>query len=309
MQTPSQSESLAQQAADVLIQAFGNHPGFRLAHAKGIVCRGTFTPTAVAADLSRAAHFHSGTVPVLVRFSDSTGVPTIADNDPNSNPKGMAIRFELPGGVITDIVANGLNGFVVGTPADFVGLFSALVATQPDSPKPTALDRFLASHPASAAYLSQPNSTPASFATQAFFGNNAFVFVNARAQKQAIRYHIVPVADEQHLSAQSAAAQPPDFLMQEIKERLSKGAVEFRLLAQVAARTDPTADATQVWPADRKKVELGLIQLTSVDSHSAATERAIIMDPTHLLDGIEPSDDPLPAFRSRVYSISFEHRR
>ena len=81
-----------------------------------------------------------------------------------------------------------------------------------DKVRRRAVDRFLASHPASAAYLSQPNPTPASFATQAFFGNNAFVFVNARAQKQTIRYHIVPVAGEQHLSAQSAAAQPPDFL-------------------------------------------------------------------------------------------------
>ena len=309
MQTPSQTESLAQQAAALMMQAFGNHPGFRLAHAKGTVCRGTFTPTAAAADLSRAAHFHSGTTPVLVRFSDSTGVPNIADNDPNSNPKGMAIRFELSGGVITDIVANGLNGFVVGTPADFVGLFSAIVTTQPDGAKPTPLDRFLASHPASAAYLAKPNPTPASFATQAFFANNAFVFVNARAQKQAVRYQIVPVAGEQYLSTQTAAAQPADFLMREIKERLSKGPVEFRLLAQVADRTDPTGDATQVWPTDRRKVELGTIQLTSVDSHSAETERAIIMDPTHLVDGIELSDDPLPAFRSQVYGLSFEHRR
>ena len=309
MQTPSTSESLAHQAATVLIQAFGNHPGFRLAHAKGIVCRGTFTPAPAAADLSRAAHFRSGRIPVLVRFSDSTGVPTIPDNDPNSNPKGMAIRFEPPGGRITDIVANGLNGFVVGTPADFVGLFSAIVATKPDSPKPTPLDQFLASHPASAAYLSQPNPTPTSFATQAFFGNNAFVFINAQGQKQTGRYQIMPLAGEQHLSAQAAAAQRPDFLVEEIKTRLGKGPVEFRLLVQIADRTDSTVDATKVWPEDRRKVELGIVQLTTIDAQSAETERALIMDPTHLVDGIELSDDPLPAFRSQVYAISFDHRR
>jgi len=308
MQTAS-SKSLANEAAALLMQAFGDHPGFRLAHAKGIVCRGTFEPAKAAAELSRAVHLQGGRVPVLVRFSDSTGVPNISDNDPNSNPKGMAIRFELSGGVITDIVTNGLNGFVVGTPSDFVGLFSAIVATKPDTPKPTPLDQFLAAHPASAAYLSQPNPTPASFATQAFFGNNAFVFVNARGQKQTIRYQIVPLAGEQYLSTETAAAQPADFLMREITERLSKGPVEFRLLAQVADRTDPTADATQVWPADRRKVELGTMRLASVDSHSAETERAFIMDPTHLVDGIELSDDPLPAFRSQVYALSFEHRR
>jgi catalase len=308
MQTTS-SESLANKAAALLMQAFGNHPGFRLAHAKGIVCRGSFEPAKAAADLSRAAHLQGGRIPALVRFSDSTGAPTISDNDPNANPKGMAIRFELPGGVSTDIVANGLNGFVVGTPSDFVGLFSAIVATKPDTPKPTPLDQFLASHPATAAYLSLPNPTPASFATQAFFGNNAFVLVNARGQKQTIRYQVVPLAGEQHLSAPAATSQPPNFLMEEIRERLGKGPVEFRLIAQVADRTDPTADATKVWPEDRKKVELGIIQLTSVDARSAQTERAIIMDPTHLVDGVELSDDPLPAFRSQVYAISFEHRR
>jgi catalase len=309
MPTRAASDTLARQAADVLIELFGEHPGFRLAHAKGIVCRGTFRPTRAAADLSRAAHFHAAEVPVLVRFSDSTGLPAIADNDPNGNPKGMATRFELPGGAVTDIVANGLNGFVVGTPADFVGLFSAIVATKVDTPKPTPLETFLASHPASAAYLAQPNPTPVSFATQAFFGNNAFVFVNAAGQRQTIRYQIMPVAGQHHLDAQAAGAKSPDFLMDEIKERLHRGAVEFRLLAQIADRTDPTNDATEVWPDDRRKVDLGVIQLRTLDANSSQTERALIMDPTHLVDGIELSDDPLPAFRSQVYGISFEHRR
>jgi catalase len=303
------SETLAHQAAALFIQAFGDHPGFRLTHAKGIVCRGTFEPAKTASDLSRAPHFQGGTIPVLVRFSNSTGVPTIPDSDPNSNPKGMAIRFELPGGVSTDIVANGLNGFLVGTPADFVGFLSAVVATKPDSPKPTPIERFLAAHPASAAYLSKPNPTPASFATQAFFGNNAFLFVNARGEKQPTRYQIVPLAGEQHLDAPAAAAKPADFLMDEIKQRLGNAPVEFRVLVQIADRNDLTADATKVWPEDRRRVELGIIRLTSVDPNSTATERAFIMDPTHLIDGIELSDDPLPPFRSLVYGLSFEHRR
>jgi catalase len=64
-----------------------------------------------------------------------------------------------------------------------------------------------------------------------------------------------------------------------------------------------------VWPDDRRKVDLGVIQLRTLDANSSQTERALIMDPTHLVDGIELSDDPLPAFRSQVYGISFEHRR
>src|SRR5271157_5163727 len=80
--SPSDTEQLAQQAADLFLKAFGSHPGFRLAHAKGIVCKGTFTASPEAAQLSRAAHFSGKAIPVTARFSDATGVPQIPDGDP-----------------------------------------------------------------------------------------------------------------------------------------------------------------------------------------------------------------------------------
>jgi catalase len=305
---PPTSQELAEQAASLFLQAFGSHPGFRLAHAKGIVCEGTFEASPSASEWSRAAHFKAGSVPIVVRFSDATGVPQIPDGDPNSNPKGMAIRFKLPDGTISDIVANGQNGFVAGTPADFVGFFASVLATKPESPKPTPVEQFLATHPATAAFLSKPNPQPASFATYAYFGNNAFIFVNAKGQRQATRYQIVPLAGEQHLDPAVAAAKSPDFLFDELKDRLGKAPIAYRLLVQLANPGDPTSDATTVWPDDRRKIELGILRLTSVDTQSAETEKGLFMDPTHLTDGIELSDDPLPVFRAQVYSISIARR-
>ena len=55
-------------------------------------------------------------------------------------------------------------------------------------------------------------------------------------------------------------------------------------------------------------MDLGLIKLTKIDPNGAETEKLLFMDPVHLTDGIELSDDPLPEFRSKVYSISIEHR-
>jgi catalase len=306
--TPDTNQ-LAEQAAELFLKAFGSHPGFRLAHAKGIVCEGTFTATPEAAQISRAAHFTGKTVPVTVRFSDATGVPQIPDGDPHSNPKGMAIRFKLPDGKATDIVANGQNGFPAGTPADFVGFLGSLLASGPDAPKPTPLDKFLGAHPNTAKFLATPNPQPASFATYTYFGNNAFIFVSASGQRQATRYQIVPLAGEQHLDAATAAAKSPDFLMDEFRSRIAKTPVEFRLQVQLAAPGDPTNDVTLVWPEDRKKIMLGTIKLTTVDPKSAETERAMIFDPTRLTDGIELSDDPLPAFRAQVYSISYARRQ
>ena len=300
--------SLAQQAADLFVQAYGSHPGFRLAHAKGIVCTGSFEPSAAASELSRAEHFKGNPVPVIVRFSNNTGIPQIPDGDPHSNPKGMAIRFKLGGG-ITDIVANGQNGFPAGTPADFVGFLGSVLTSSPEAPRPTPLDKFLAAHPNTARFLSIPNPQPASFATYAYFANNCFILVNARGQRLATRYQITPVAGEQHLDPAVAAAKGADFLFEELRSRITKAPVEFRLQVQIAGATDPTSDATIVWPEDRKKVVLGTIRLASVDPDSAETQKGLTYDPTHLTDGIELSDDPLPAFRAEVYSISIARRQ
>jgi len=49
--------------------------------------------------------------------------------------------------------------------------------------------------------------------------------------------------------------------------------------------------------------------MTSVVAGGDAAERALAFDPTNLTDGIELSDDPLPALRSRVYALAVKYRR
>src|SRR5262245_56503867 len=84
---------LAEQLLDALDAISGLHPGFRPAHAKGLMCSGTFTPSPEASKLTRAPHANRPSTPVTVRYSDSTGVPTIPDNDPKrSGPRGIAVR-------------------------------------------------------------------------------------------------------------------------------------------------------------------------------------------------------------------------
>ena len=250
-------DQIAQQIADTFIQLFGDHPGFRLTHAKGIVCHGTFTPAASAASVSKAAHLHGDPVPVIVRFSDSTGVPMIPDGDPHANPKGMAIRFTLPDGNSTDIVANSANGFPAPTPIEFLGFLRALADTHPDSLHPNAFEQYLGAHPDTAKFVTTPTPTPRSFATEKFLGNNAFKFSNKDGKEQFGRYQIIPVAGESHMDDAASAKLAANFLMDEIKGRLGKGPVEFRLMVQLAAEGDVTNDATKVWPDDWPMVELG----------------------------------------------------
>src|SRR5271155_2000619 len=127
--TAEPAKDLSQEIAEVMFQAAGNHPGYRPVHAKGIVCKGTFQPSPDAQAVSRAAHLQAGIIPVTVRFSDSASDPTIPDSSPNAAPRGMAIRFTLPGGRATDIVAMSNNGFLVSNGEDFLALERAIVAT------------------------------------------------------------------------------------------------------------------------------------------------------------------------------------
>ena len=226
--------SLPQQIADQMVLLNGGiHTGFRFNHAKGIVVSGNFTPTAQAKSLSQAAQFTGPAVPVIVRFSNAPGVPINADNDPGSGPRGMAIRFTLPGGAFTDIVSISHNGFVVGTGDDFLAFFKAIAASGPDAPHPNPIESFLGSHPRAAKFVTEVQLRPRSYATVAYFGNNAFVFVDGNGKRQAVRYQTVPVAGLANLDSASAARADSNYLQEELRRRLARGPAQFRLYAQL----------------------------------------------------------------------------
>src|SRR5215831_9142672 len=87
--------SLASELLEQFHKIFGPHPGFRPAHAKGLMLQGTFKPAPAASSLTRAPHISRESTPVNARFSNSTGLPEIPDSAPEANPRGLAIRFNL----------------------------------------------------------------------------------------------------------------------------------------------------------------------------------------------------------------------
>jgi catalase len=307
--TPAQEASMPQQIADAMVQLNGGiHPGFRFAHAKGLVLTGTFTPAKGATSISRAAHLRGAPVPVTVRLSDGTGVPQINDDNPNASPRGMAVRFALPGGAFTDIVANSHNGFFVGTGEDFLAFLKAVAATKPDSPHPSPIEQFLGSHPRALKVIVDSKPLPASFATLGYFGNNALIFVDSAGTKRAGRYQILPVAGIHHLDS-TATKLSPNYLFDELYRRIDRGPIKYRLFVQLANPGDPTNDGSIVWPDDRKRVELGTISLTKIAPNSDELQRSLTFNPIFLTDGIQLSDDPFPQLRSAVYALSVAHRR
>jgi catalase len=245
-------------------------------------------------------------VPITVRFSDFAGVPTVPDGDPLASPRGMAIKFHLPGGIDTDIVAHSYDGFLTRTAEEFLEFFRALAASGSGNPDP--LKSFLASHPQARRFADAPKPAPSSFATESYYAANAFHFINREGTSRPGRYRIRPEAGEEHLDPAEAARRPGSFLFDELAQRLSRGAVQFRLLVQLAAEGDPVDDSSQPWPEERPQVELGTLSITARVADSAAAERQLVFDPAKLVDGIELSDDQLPAIRSAVYAVSYRRR-
>jgi catalase len=297
---------------DVLRQfdtLFGLHPGFRPAHAKGVMLTGIFTPSPDAASLTRAPHFLRESTPVTVRFSNSTGIPVIPDNDPNANPRGLAIRFHLGDRVHTDIVSHSTDGFPTRTGQEFLELLRAIASTDPSKPSPSPIEIFLGSHPKALEFVQTPKPPPSSFARESYFGVSAMHFTNKDGVSLYGRYRIVPEAGNDHLDDAAAAAKSANFLFDELAERIAKGPIKFRILVQLANNEDNVDDATIHWPEDRTLLELGTVELQEPVSDNDHEQKHIIFDPIPRVDGIDPSNDPLLELRAAIYLLSGRRRR
>jgi catalase len=300
--------ALAEQLLDGLDTLFGVHPGFRAAHAKGLMCAGTFTPSPEAAKLTRAPHASKPSTPVTVRYSDSPGVPTIPDNDPQrSGPRGIAVRFHLADHVHTDLVAHSTNGFPVRTREEFVEFLRAAAAF--GAGKPEALGAFLATHPSAKRFVEAAKPIPTSFTREAFFAVTAFRFTNTQGVSRHGRFRIRPEAGTEYLTDEQAARKSANFLFDEIGPRLAQGPARLGVFVQMAADGDDVTDASVTWPDSRAEIPFGTLTLTARVDDQEPERRKIIFDPVPRVDGIDPSGDPLTEARADVYLLSGRRRR
>jgi len=300
--------ALAQELLDALDALSGLHPGSRPAHAKGLMCSGTFTPSAEAAKLTRAPHATAASTPVTVRYSDGTGVPTIPDNDPaRSGPRGIAIRFHLGDHAHTDIIAQSTNGFPVRTGEEFVQFLRALAKL--GAGQPEVFGAFLGAHPNAKRFVETPKPIPTSFAREAFFAVTSFRFTNADGVSRHGRFRIRPEAGTEYLSNDDAAAKSADFLFDEIRERLVRGPIRLGVFVQMAEPGDNVADASVTWPDGRTEIPFGTISLTARVDDQVPDRRRIIFDPLPRIDGIDSSGDPLTDVRADIYLLSGRRRR
>jgi catalase len=302
----AQDAALETQLVDALNKVYGVHPGYRANHAKGVVAEGNFKAAPGATALSKAVVFNGNAIPVTVRFSDSTGIPNLPDGSAQANPHGMAIKFHLPDGSETDMVINSLKFFPVATGEEFRDFLLAVAESPPGAQKPTKLDQFVEKHPSVPKALGTVE-TPDSFADEEYYGVDAFILVNAKGERHAVRYMMSP-EKLVHLSAAEATKAAPNFLVDELPAHIARGPVTFHLKAQLASPGDSTKDASVPWPGGNEIVELGELTINKSVSDSLEAQKTLLFLPGQLIDGIEPSDDPLIGVRDGAYAVSFSRR-
>lgn len=300
---------LAVRLVDALNALYGTHPGRRAAHAKGSYWSASFTPGADAATLSRAPHLSAAQTPALVRFSNGSGDPSAHDG--TTDGRGMAVKFQLPGGASTDIVALTLPVFFSRDPETFLE-FTRVRTPDPATGKPdmNAVMAFLGAHPeaSGAVTAAMAMRPPASFAQLTYHGVHAFRFVDGSGDSHFVRYRWTPEAGEAGLDAEEAKARDADYLQAELRGRLAREPVAFTLSAIVAEADDAVDDPTVAWPESRRTVELGRLEISGAAEDPERDGGVIVFDPTNVIDGIECSGDRILHARRAAYSESVNRR-
>jgi catalase len=290
-------------AVQIINGRFGAHPKTRALHAKGVVTRGSFVATPEAVTLTRAPHMQGARVDVTARLSNGNGNPHLPDYAP-TEVRGLAVAFELPDGKRTVISAQSAPVFPVPTPDAFMELFQAL---RPGPSMAWRLPIVMAKHPrvlTSLAANAKAARPPQSFATAPYYAIHAFKWIAADGSERFVRYRWEPQAGEHRISAGAAKQLGRDYLFDELRERLAKQPVRFDLHVQIAEPGDDTTDPSAQWPASRRDVLVGTLELTEIVPEAGL----LVFDPTTVIDGIELSDDPVLAFRAQAYSVSIDHR-
>jgi catalase len=118
----------------------------------------------------------------------------------------------------------------------------------------------------------------------------------------------MPAATPVNVPADEIKQRDPDFLTQDIVERIARSPQRWTMAVTVANPGDPTADPSKAWPADRQRVDVGTLVVSKTEPEPDGACRDINFDPTVLPAGVRTSDDPFPAARSAAYSVSFNRR-
>ncbi|SAL52806.1 catalase [Caballeronia humi] len=285
----------------------------RVVHARGTGAFGSFVTSADFSDITRADLFRAGkTTPVFVRFSTVAG----ASGTPETlrDPRGFAVKFYTEQGN-WDLV--GIN-FPIFFIRDAIKFPDFIHSQKPDPvtnvQDPNRAFDFFAHAPESTAMLTwlySNRGTPVSYRKMDGFGNHAFKLVNAKGEVHYVKFHWKSRQGIENLTPDQVPqmiAKDWNYLTNDLYGALGKGEnPQWDLMVQVLKpdqidRFDYDAlDATKEWK-DVPERMVGTLTLNKVPANFFESTEQSAFAPSHLVPGIEPSEDRM--LQGRLFSYA-----
>lgn len=292
----------------------------RVVHARGTGALGEFVAAENVSRLTRASLFSvvGKKTPVFVRFSTvihSNGSPeTLRD------PRGFATKFYTDEGN-WDLVGNNLPVFFVRDAIKFPDMVHSLKPSPvTNAQDPNRFFDFFSHAPESTSMLTRVYSDmgiPASYRMMDGNGVHAYKMINNSGEVHYVKFHWKSLQGEKNLTRTEATrVQGEDFnnLTNDLYGAIKRGDFpKWDLYVQVMKPEDldkfafDPLDATKIWP-DIAETKIGTMTLNKVpDNFFESTEMAAFA-PSHLVPGIEPSEDRLLQGRLFSYADTQLHR-
>ena len=287
----------------------GKYEGFRRSGAKGICAMGEFVGSAEGKNISISSAFSGHVIPVIVRFSVGGANPKAADN--TRSQRNLALQFYLPGNEVWQMGNISAPVFGSATPEQLFGRLQSLQADPTTkTADPVKVKAFADANPAvlmQGKYFAS-KAVPASYVSTNYWGVHGFGFSNASNQKVWGKWIFEPIEGVQTLSDEQAKAKDPNFLFDDLRQRVAAGKASFNFNLEIAQTGDILDNATIPLPEGRKKVTLGVLKVVSVSPDNTGPCLNITFDPNNMPKGVEGAADPMLRARTASYAIALGRR-
>ncbi|MEU5407126.1 catalase [Nocardia asteroides] len=290
----------------------------RVVHARGAGAHGVFVATGAAASLTRARFLAADArTPVFVRFSTVLGSRGSADTVRDT--RGFAVKFYTDEGVY-DLVGNNIPVFFIQEAVKFPDIIHA-GKPQQDREIPQAQSAhdtfwdFVTLHTEATAHTfwsMSDRALPRSLRMMEGFGIHTFRLVAADGTTSLVKFHWKPRLGVHSMlweETQLTAGFDPDFHRRDLADTIEAGiAPEWDLGIQVFPDTPEhlfegidLLDPTKIVPEEIAPVQvIGTLRLTANPVNFFAETEQVAFCPSHLVPGIEVTDDPL--LQGRLFS-------
>lgn len=295
----------------------------RVVHAKGAGAHGYFeTTTDVGKSYSMADVFQrvGEKTPITMRFSTVGGESGSADSA--RDPRGFSIKLRTKTGIL-DWVWNNTPVFFIRDPAKF----PSFIHTQKRNPQTHLHDHdmfwdYLSSNPESlyqAMRLLSDLGTPYGFRHMNGWSGHTFRLVRADGSWNYVKFSAVTnqgIKNFTNAEAMTMAGVNPDFATQDLFDSIAAGnypSWTIYIQAMNASMAEKFKysmfDLTKDWAySDVPRQELGRIVLTQNPNNYFAEIEQVGFSPSHLVPGIEPSEDPVLQGRLFAYPDAQRYR-